>query len=176
MAAYSEGEAAVRAKDALRKGGAEQLLTQMLLLAETGPMMGNGSGTAILACLIAIPAVAVGLCRRWLFFLVVPIVLLFNFGFCVEFTDPTFGPCIVRELGYGWMAREIIAWNLPLLIAFIIVLSVPRVYREPGCCRKCGYLLRGLTEPRCPKCGSAFSWGGSLARIGSSGEDARCGP
>jgi len=22
-----------------------------------------------------------------------------------------------------------------------------------NCCRKCGYILRGISEPRCPECG-----------------------
>jgi len=25
--------------------------------------------------------------------------------------------------------------------------------RKSGCCLRCGYLLKGLTEPRCPECG-----------------------
>lgn len=28
--------------------------------------------------------------------------------------------------------------------------------REPGRCERCGYLLRGLPEPRCPECGEPF--------------------
>lgn len=27
---------------------------------------------------------------------------------------------------------------------------------EPGRCERCGYLLRGLLEPRCPECGEPF--------------------
>src|SRR5262249_46022403 len=31
---------------------------------------------------------------------------------------------------------------------------------EAGCCWNCGYDARGLIEPRCPECGSAFEPGG----------------
>ena len=27
---------------------------------------------------------------------------------------------------------------------------------EPKRCRKCGYILRGITEPRCPECGEGI--------------------
>jgi hypothetical protein len=32
----------------------------------------------------------------------------------------------------------------------------PSKERSPWVCAGCGYLLRGLTEPRCPECGTAF--------------------
>jgi len=34
----------------------------------------------------------------------------------------------------------------------------PHFRKELGIetCHKCGYLLTGLTEPRCPECGTAF--------------------
>ena len=31
-----------------------------------------------------------------------------------------------------------------------------QLWRAEGKCEKCGYLLRGLTEPRCPECGTGF--------------------
>ncbi len=34
----------------------------------------------------------------------------------------------------------------------------------PVYCEKCGYLLRGLAEPRCPECGTAFDRGRLLVR------------
>jgi predicted Zn-ribbon and HTH transcriptional regulator len=27
---------------------------------------------------------------------------------------------------------------------------------DPACCANCGYALTGLTEPRCPECGTAI--------------------
>ena len=54
-------------------------------------------------------------------------------------------------------------WNLPvglLLCALPIALYVAltKRYAAPPLdnetrCRKCGYILRGITEPRCPECG-----------------------
>lgn len=28
-----------------------------------------------------------------------------------------------------------------------------RIYARETCCRQCGYVLRGISEPRCPECG-----------------------
>ena len=28
-----------------------------------------------------------------------------------------------------------------------------RTIREETCCRRCGHILRGISEPRCPECG-----------------------
>jgi hypothetical protein len=33
----------------------------------------------------------------------------------------------------------------------------PKLRRLQGRCEKCGYDLRGLPEPRCPECGTAFT-------------------
>jgi hypothetical protein len=36
---------------------------------------------------------------------------------------------------------------------------VARATSKPGICLKCGYLLKGLTIPRCPECGEPFDPG-----------------
>lgn len=28
-----------------------------------------------------------------------------------------------------------------------------RIFERETCCRRCGYVLRGISEPRCPECG-----------------------
>lgn len=50
------------------------------------------------------------------------------------------------------------AWLFPLLFALGSVLFFWRARRRrrDGVCRKCGYLLIGLTSPRCPECGMPF--------------------
>ena len=35
-------------------------------------------------------------------------------------------------------------------------LPTSKLLHESGTCRKCGYDLRGLPEPRCPECGAPF--------------------
>jgi hypothetical protein len=45
--------------------------------------------------------------------------------------------------------------GLGLLSLLLGVFVVPRRIR-PGHCPACGYELRGLTEPRCPECGTPF--------------------
>lgn len=37
--------------------------------------------------------------------------------------------------------------------AFVTWRWGPRVSEAETRCRKCGYILRGLTQPRCPECG-----------------------
>ena len=67
-----------------------------------------------------------------------------------------------RLLGPGSVPRALdIAWRLvlPLVLCLVIYGVVTRLFgrRIPFDghirCRKCTYILRGLTEPRCPECG-----------------------
>ena len=66
-----------------------------------------------------------------------------------------------------WMGRVAITFAgmvfvLPqILTATVYGLLTRRYYRAKGQdeetrCRKCSYILRGLTEPRCPECGEAI--------------------
>lgn len=56
-----------------------------------------------------------------------------------------------------------LVWLFPALLPtlFVYGLLTRRYYRTKGHddelrCRKCQYILRGLTEPRCPECGEAI--------------------
>ncbi|MHC4800425.1 MAG: hypothetical protein ACYTF1_27610, partial [Planctomycetota bacterium] len=75
---------------------------------------------------------------------------------------------IVEVLGstpgnYGsWqnIAAAIIVGDLPDLVIFFTTYGLLTRYYSPEKiqeretrCRKCGYILRGITEPRCPECG-----------------------
>lgn len=69
----------------------------------------------------------------------------------------------------SFLARCLLLTDLPLVGALVWGLALAfgawdswRLYRprpEPAenCCRKCGYLLTGLPEPRCPECGASFA-------------------
>jgi predicted RNA-binding Zn-ribbon protein involved in translation (DUF1610 family) len=51
--------------------------------------------------------------------------------------------------------------GLPLIlvagIAYLIYRLVrARAQNNETRCRKCGYILRGITEPRCPECGTSI--------------------
>jgi hypothetical protein len=53
-----------------------------------------------------------------------------------------------------------IAWFAPItLLAFAVFGLLTHWFGRPGFsdnetrCRRCGYILRGITEPRCPECG-----------------------
>lgn len=63
-----------------------------------------------------------------------------------------------------WLAKEIVAWFV-LAACFALPVAVlvhvarrRRASGEPQCSR-CGYLLIGLPEPRCPECGTPFTPG-----------------
>jgi predicted amidophosphoribosyltransferase len=46
---------------------------------------------------------------------------------------------------------KFILWTVPTLLVWRFLPKFPR-----GHCRRCGYNLKGLTEPRCPECGESF--------------------
>jgi hypothetical protein len=55
---------------------------------------------------------------------------------------------------------DALIWALPALPIMTIVLTYRKVRRmerwRRGVCLRCEYDLRGLTEPRCPECGTPF--------------------
>ena len=61
----------------------------------------------------------------------------------------------VLFLGHNWLLFFILVALVPLGSHFVAVL----MYHDPveknyeTRCRKCQYILRGITEPRCPECG-----------------------
>jgi hypothetical protein len=55
----------------------------------------------------------------------------------------------------------LIVLGLPVLAStagvYVLLTCRCAAYGEGECyCRKCGYILRGLSEPRCPECGEAI--------------------
>lgn len=64
------------------------------------------------------------------------------------------------------MGDNLLVFFMPTLLAWSLaaVLVIRGIYglfafpgkRVEGACEKCGYCLKGLTEPRCPECGTAF--------------------
>lgn len=106
---------------------------------------------------------------------------LWLFNFCVIVFHQPVGPGIEDDIWHNWKvdvgndpgflpkyrnitlrAGTLMYISLPLqpLFLFLVVATsvlwwlVPSY--PPGCCRKCGYNLRGLTEPRCPECSTEF--------------------
>ncbi len=43
-----------------------------------------------------------------------------------------------------------------IAIYLLLPVHIRRKRKKKGLCEKCAYDLRGLTEPRCPECGTAF--------------------
>jgi hypothetical protein len=61
---------------------------------------------------------------------------------CVVDSLTLFPPIAVATLASYFLARRLL-WR-------------PSEQRRDTVCRKCGYNLTGLTEPRCPECGTPF--------------------
>ena len=64
----------------------------------------------------------------------------------------------LAPISVGWLLSFAILWAVPSLILCGVV-GYRRRWRPeygPGKCAQCGYDLRGLVEPRCPECGTAF--------------------
>ena len=72
--------------------------------------------------------------------------------------------------GHGWGSSAAAPWQynamvalinyLPAILVALIAYGVltrfvggGRAHRDETRCRKCGYILRGISEPRCPECG-----------------------
>lgn len=61
-------------------------------------------------------------------------------------------------------AKPAFLWADALFLAAVAPLSIIAWHRgsaigrpkAPGFCQACGYVLHGLTEPRCPECGTPF--------------------
>ncbi len=56
---------------------------------------------------------------------------------------------------FGWIGTVVLIASLAAVVALLLFhLPIgPRPYDPETRCRKCGYILRGITEPRCPECG-----------------------
>lgn len=61
---------------------------------------------------------------------------------------------------YGFWCLTLCIAPLTLLILLATVIlsfcEKPAKDARPGCCLKCGYLLTGLRDARCPECGTRF--------------------
>ncbi len=83
-----------------------------------------------------------------------------EFGFDYGETDPFQSPVVWRSSA---QIRSLeVALYLPLGL-FAVVWLIFRGFelryhrrKKLGLCLECGYNLKGLTEPRCPECGTAF--------------------
>ncbi len=60
----------------------------------------------------------------------------------------------------GDIARHLLLMAATGLLCVVIAKGTQRFCHprnpDPTRCRKCGYLLQGLPEPRCPECGTRF--------------------
>ena len=65
-------------------------------------------------------------------------------------------PGCVADRGFAVLA-DLVALGILAVPGMVVGIVLYAHLRVPGGgqtrCRKCGYILRGLTEPRCPECG-----------------------
>ena len=76
---------------------------------------------------------------------------VFGMGMCISQTLPVF---LTKEAGWPLYLFNLAHVALPVATAAAILRLLP--VKPPGACQKCGYDLRGLTEPRCPECSMEF--------------------
>ncbi len=75
------------------------------------------------------------------------------------FLSESFARNVERILGGSDFAAVYLVWMVPSVAVSFLLFGVLTHWFGPAHgdsetrCRKCGYILRGLTEPRCPECG-----------------------
>lgn len=87
---------------------------------------------------------AIGLAHLVLPFAMFGLVALFNMG-----------PLQARP---AFLRADAVFLVVMVPLSIIACLRGPaiRAFKHPGLCGRCGYPLHGLTEPRCPECGTPF--------------------
>ena len=73
----------------------------------------------------------------------------------VEVATDLLSPRLARQVYVPLMElASVVGFALPAVIVAVLVYALlPGRRGTETRCRKCGYILRGLTEPRCPECG-----------------------
>ncbi len=72
-------------------------------------------------------------------------------------------PSVLREQLWRHDGLSRLLWHLMGWTAVVLVMLYaahrlgPVIRRLEGKCVRCGYMLRGLPEPRCPECGTPFN-------------------
>lgn len=80
---------------------------------------------------------------HWFWRILIPMV-------AVEFYAVVFG---IPDVASGLLLTTIPALLAIILYAWLTKRFGPECIGPETRCRKCGYILRGITEPRCPECG-----------------------
>ena len=94
---------------------------------------------------------------HWFWRATIAIGITFVYGLLVVAWTPN------RVIGPNWSTslRTMLFWRLGVMSPVICLLTYGLMTLRYGPkrpdgetrCRKCGYILRGITEPRCPECG-----------------------
>lgn len=71
--------------------------------------------------------------------------------------------CLCLFISDWWLLSF---FGLPPICAFVAGPLRRALRTKPGHCRKCGYCLTGLVEPRCPECGTMFLGSRSKSEVG----------
>ena len=128
----------------------------MLVLAEISDKV--GSPVAIFAASLVFASVGFALSRLrwWLAVLLVPVLVLWNIGVCHEWQEPVYGQLLIKELGYGRLALDLIAMNGPTALVCWAVARNRKGQMEANrarlsLCKTCAYPTVGVD--RCPECG-----------------------
>lgn len=130
------------------------------MLAEISDKMPTVAGCTTAGCILAIVALGLGMLRRPLVLALLPVVGFGNYMLWGLLADDGFLQQMVRETSWSYVGGWFVGWNAPFLVVCGILMLLPRRFSTPEHCAHCGYSLHGLPEPRCPECGTPFSWRG----------------
>lgn len=97
----------------------------------------------------AILATAIGCGATWVIVYVVEFHIGFGMGVHHQISDFADAGVIVLVFGLMPCLLAMLAYELLIRDLRSRILS----FRPETRCRKCGYILRGISEPRCPECG-----------------------
>jgi len=96
----------------------------MMILAEIADKVPSLAEIAAIAITVAIVAVLLGLIRKWMVLLTLPVVVLGNWVAISELQDEWFGGAAVAEFGMDYIHFCFAVWNVPYVIALILILAL----------------------------------------------------
>ena len=126
----------------------------MPFLAEISDKMPTVAGCATAGCMLAIIALGLGALRRPLVLALLPVIGLGNYLLWGLLAEDGFLQQMVRETSWLHVGGWFVGWNTPFLAVCSVVMLLPRRFRRPGHCTRCGYSRTGNVSGRCPECGT----------------------
>ena len=131
-----------------------------VMLAEVSDKVPSMPHILVGGCLLATAGFVLASCRWWLGVLPLLITIFFDYVVIDELRNPI-GRAILEENGWGLLGLAGVAWNCPILTAYLLIIACRTRSRRKRAtlnpCLQCGYSLIGNVSGRCPECGREAS-------------------